>query len=1076
MAAVAAVLATQKAGAATLTWDSDSLTPGAQDGFGTWDNLGQTNWWDGVAANVQWNSAIPDSAIFGAANGVADIVTLGTNVSVDDITFSPAGAGNYTIEGAGNTLTLVNTTITATSSAALNANLAGTTGLAIAGPATNPGTIRLSGTNTYSGTTSVLGGTLQLDSVGALGNSTQITVGNGANLLSSLLINVPDTTSTTMGLGRTITIQGSGVANFGALRGADGENNTWAGNVVIGSIGSRISGGNNGTLTVTGIISGTNTVIFSRNTNATTVLAAVNTYTGDTQLFNSVAGSTATLKIGVDNAINPLSRLSVLPNVSASAEVVDLNGHVLQFRTLDTSATTSEASASNLIVTNNAASPSTLTVGDPVSNAGIFGGVLRDGVGVLSLTKAGINTQFLLNANTYTGTTTVNSGILQLGNATPTTGNIHFNGSNASLASTNFVLNGGTFVVDNLGNSNNNNARLADTADFTFAGGGFSYRGSDQAATNSSETLDNLTLARGVSQISIRFGGTNTAVLTASGITRAVGGGVALINGDGLGKDSTSAASVARLLLGTAPTTVGTTAALSTGINAAAQNTRIVPFLVGEATVATGGVGTITGIPNTFLTYEAGTGLRPLNPTDEFQNNSIVEGANTRITANTTAATATAVNSLVFNAAAATLTISDKLTNTSGAILFVNGNTIAGGNLDFGDAEAVITANNGATGIIGSRITGTNGLTLNGLGTGTLGLGSPNSTYSGNTTIRSGTLVPQASSVGDPGAVASGPIGTGALVFAGGAIRATSNGAIEIDNDVFFQADSTIAAGGNKLTLTGPVTLSGGTRRLTNSATGTNFTTFSGAIGDGGQNLGLTIAGAGTAPVVLSGTNTYTGPTTVLSSTLIVSGSLAGATTTTVGNSASLATAATLGGSGTLGNVIAIGTSNPATSGATVDPGNSANVAGILRTGAFSLTNGAHLSLQLGGLTAGGDVATGYDQLIAAGAVTLTGGDLKLAIIDTPTFAFGTQLFLVVNNSGSAITGTFGTVNGSTFDPTNIVVGSQQFQLSYSGNFSGPGSDGIANDLVLVAVPEPGSFAAIAGAMGLLGCVRRRRR
>jgi autotransporter-associated beta strand protein len=1067
-AAVAAILASQSARATILTWDSDPSTFGAQDGVGTWDNQNLNNWWDGLG-NAQWSNAAPDSAMFGSASGPADVVSLGSNITVGNLTFSPTGGGTYTIEGAGRTLTLSSTTISGSTGATLNVNLAGTTGLA----STNTSTIRLSGANTYSGLTTAVGGTLLLDSVGALGNSTQITIGNSTGGVGSLLVNVPDTSSTTVGAGKTVTIFGSGIANFGALRGADGASNTWAGNVVIGSTGSRISGGNSGTINVTGVISGTNTIIFSRNTNATTVLSSVNAYTGDTQLFNSVAGSTATLRIGVDNAINAGSRLSVLSNLSAGPEVVDLNGHILSFRTLDTSATTTVASASNLMIVNSQATASTLTVGDPTAaNTGTFGGSIRNNPGVISLVKGGANLQILVGTNTYTGTTTVNSGTLQISAATPTTGNIHFNGSDGSLASSGFVLNGGTLALDNLGNANNNVARVPDTADFTFGGGAFVFRGSDQVATNSTETIRNLNLSSGLSQISVRQGGTNTAVLNANQLTRSAAGGLALINGTNLGMDGTSTSSVGRLLLATALTLVGTTAPLSTGINAAAQNTQIVPILLGEAAAASGGLGTVTGNPNTFLTYEATTGLRPLNPTDEFTINSIVDGNNTRVTANTTAATAAAINSLVLNGPAnTTLSISNTLTNTSGALLFVSGNTITGGTLEFGNVEAIITVNSGQTGIIASRIGGTGGVTL--YGPGTLGVGNANSTFSGNTAIRSGTVVPQASSIGAPGVVTSGPFGTGTLILAGGGTRGTSTSAVTIANDILFQADTTIAAGGMAYTLSGPVTLAGGTRRITNSSA--TSTTFSGVIGDGGQNFGLTIAGGGAGPLVLSGANTYVGPTTILSSTLIVSGSLSGTSTTTVGNIASLATAATLGGSGTLGNVSSTGSSNPATSGATIDPGNSANVAGILNTNAFSLTNGAHLSLQIGGTTAGGETATGYDQLAASGAVTLTGGDLKLALLGTPTFNLGDRLFLVVNNSGSSVTGTFATVNGAAFDPSNIVIGTQQFQLAYNANFSGAGSDSVANDVALVAVPEPHSCIMLAGALGLLANSRRRR-
>jgi trimeric autotransporter adhesin len=1069
-AAVAIVFARPpQAHAANLTWDANPGATGAQDGSGTWINLNLANWWNGTT-NAQWNSSTPDSAIFGSASGAAGVVALASNISVDDITFNPAGSGSYTIEGAGNTLTLVNTLIKGTANATLNVNLAGTSGLFVI----NTGIIRLGGANTYSGITSAQGGILQIDSAEGLGNSTEIVVlGNVSSPLSTLLINVPDSTSTTFGAGKSVTLSGASINFFGSLLGADGANNTWAGNIGLDSFGAHISGGNNGTLNITGVISGgLPQVVFSTNTNATTVLSGVNLYRGDTQLFNNVAGSTATLKIGIDDAINANSRLTVLPTSTAGLQVVDLNGHLLTFRSLDTSSATTIAAAANLRVTNNDSAPATLTVGDPAGNQTTFGGSIRDGLGTLSLVKEGVNTQILAAENIYTGPTTVNSGILQLGRGAPISGNVHFNGADAVLASTSFFLNGGTFQVDNSGSSNTNDNRLADGADFFFGGGSFFYLGTDSVGGTSSETVGDLVLRGGVSEIRVAFGRVNAVTFNANQIVRA--GPTAFVSGDSLGKDSTSTAAVARLFLANAPTLVGTTAPLSTGINANAKDTRIVPFLIGEATAVTGGLGSATGTPNTFLTYQASTGFRPLNPIDEFTNNAIVQGSNTRISAATTATASAAINSLVMHGNNLTLATTATLTNTSGAVLFVAGNEINNGTLDFGSAEGLITVNAAQTGIIGSSIIGTIGFTLN--GPGTLELGSPSSTYSGNTTVRSGTLVPQRSSVGAPGAVTSGPFGKSTLVLAGGSVRAPANTPVTIANNILFQGDTTIAAGGNSFTLSGPVTLAGGTRVLTNSVAGnTNFTTFSGQIGDNGLNRGLTISGSGTSPVVLSGANTYTGPTTVLSSTLIVSGSLTGASTTTVGNSAALATPGTLGGSGTLGNVIAIGSGDPSTSGATVSPGNSANVAGIMKTGAFSLTNGAHLSLQIGGIVAGGETTTGYDQIKTSGPVTLTGGDLKLTLLGAPTFTFGNQLYLVVNNSGSGVTGVFTTLNGAAFNPSNILLGGNQFQLAYNGNFNGAGSDGIANDVMLVAVPEPNGCIMLPGALGLLASARRRR-
>lgn len=83
---------TAGAPAATLEWDVDGTASGAQGGSGTWDNLGNTNWWDG-STNVQWNNAGADQAEFDGGPGT---VTLGSDVTADKVTFYDP----YTIDGA----------------------------------------------------------------------------------------------------------------------------------------------------------------------------------------------------------------------------------------------------------------------------------------------------------------------------------------------------------------------------------------------------------------------------------------------------------------------------------------------------------------------------------------------------------------------------------------------------------------------------------------------------------------------------------------------------------------------------------------------------------------------------------------------------------------------------------------------------------------------------------------------------------------------------------------------------------------------------------------------------------------
>jgi len=1078
LAAVAVLACVHARAQTTLTWDTN--LPGATshpvDGSGIW-NLSSDNWWNGTADGPWTNS---DSAIFGASTA-GGTVTLGTNITVADLTFNTTSPA-YTIAGGGFTLTLSNTTINGTGNGIISANLAGAGGFTVTNTGSTAGTntIVLTGTNTaLSGAITVTGVstntgavTLEISGQYALGSVTQIAVDSG----STLEVNVPNTTSTSLGAGTTLTIFGVGAGSGGAIQGATGISATWDGNIILGASGARIGGGASGTLTVDGVISQAtagSSVLFSRLSGATTILGAVNTYTGDTQIYGGMAGQTATLKIGVNNAINAASDLSILLTGAVGNEALDLNGFALTLRGLDASANYANA-AEFLSIVNNGASASVLTIGDTTStDTRTFSGAIDNGSGGLSLIKINANTQILVGNNSYTGSTTVNAGTLQLGSSAAT----GVAGSTGTLASLSYFLNGGSFVINNTGASNNSGSRISDSAVFTLNGGAFLYQGSDQVSTNSSETVGGIafattassTSATGYSTFTVQFNSTNTATVTAGSLTRSAGAMTALVNGVDLGEGTGATSSLASLLLTNTPTLVGATPALPTGINLAATNTQIVPYLLGEVSTTTG-LGTATGTPNTFVTYNSTSGLRPLS-LSEFAT-SISSGNNVYLTGAGASNATTAINSLIMGAGASLAINSGVLTDTSGALLFTSGDSITGSTLDFGSAEGDITVI-AATGIISSKITGSDGVTL--FGTGTLGLGGP-STFTGGLTLRGSTAVPQTSSTQSGGVVTSGPFGVGTVTFAGSQIRPTSTAgaSITIGNTIIIQSDTTFAAAStNSLTFSGGVTITNGTRTLTNNSGGP--VVFSGAIGDGGQVLGLTFAGAGTT--TLSGTNTYTGATTITAGEVIVSGSISGSAVT-VGNTASLSTSAILGGSGTVGSVTAIGSGSASTSGATVDPGNTPGGAGILKTGALSATSGATLAFEIGGNTPGGENTTGYDQFIASGAVTLTGGNLALTQLGSPTFQSTNELFLIINNSGSTVAGAFGsvTLNGVAVNPSDIVLGNQQFQLIYNADYTGSGSDGIANDVALLAVvPEPSALLLLLGGIALLGLLVRRR-
>jgi autotransporter-associated beta strand protein len=953
---------------------------------------------------------------------------------------------------------------------------------------TGTGTLTLSGNNTHSGTTTVREGTLILS-----GNSTAtggVVVTSGGvvivrsnealgSTLGETVVNSGSRLILDNGIvvtGETITISGTGGNNDGALQTAANATGEWAGNIISNSADTRIGGGAGGTLIVSGVISGassTRGILFSRGNNSTTILNNVNTYTGDTQLFAN-AGNGAKLIMGVDNAIHELSQLSVITANATRSMVLDLNGYLLTLRGLNT--TINHSSGDFLFIENNGAEPTVFSVSGTTGTY-VFNGQMRDGTGGLSFVKNGAGIQTIINQQSYTGSTTVNAGTLQIGEAVTTLG------GNGALASTNLMLRGGTLIFNNVGANNNSGNRLADTSSLTFQGGNFVYRGSELAS--SSETVGSLVAGAGRSVMTMTFGGSQTATLTAGALTRPANGGVMLINGINLGMDGSSSASVSRVFVTSVPTVVGTTDALATGINAAAKNTKIVPFLLGAVDASTGGIGTATTTANTFMTYDPATGLRPLNLADEFTNNAFTTGHNVYITSPTSVGGSATINSLILSGSGATIGTGNTLTVESGAVLFSSGSglTLGGGILNFGDREGIITIHSTSNTMLTTQITGTAGVSF--YGTGVM-VTNQQHTFTGNTGLYVGTVIPQVSSISSAGGVVSGPFGTGTILMGGSSIRASTSADVILHNDVRLVADMTVlnATSAKNLTFAGDVVLEDGVRIVTNQTTANTF--FTGAISSQAVGNGFSVAGNGAGQVVLSGDNTYTGPTALTgNTTLLIHGNQSAAT------GAVTVTAGVLGGTGTLGGATTI------RNGGTLSPGDLATATSI---GRLTLAQG--LTLQVGSLTrleitgatftsldsfgghapgsigyrdyvlANGSGQGNHDQIVITGSIHQeTGGKFQ---VEAASFTATEGQIFNLMDWGASVGNSFSENLGDTYR-TGAEDGLFDLDLPDIS------SSGLAWDIsffashgILVVVPEPGKAALLLLGLALAGARRRR--
>ena len=191
-----------------LAWDSDPGTAGAQGGTGTW-NAANNFWHDGAANNL-WTNTYRDVAQFG---GTAGTVTVsGTNMA-SGLQFDTNG---YVLDGSGMVVLSGLCGITNAGSATIAAPIGGLHDLAKAGV----GLLTLTANNPYSGTLTVAEGAVQIGNGGTIGSiaSPTLTVAGGA----ALIFNRSDARTNTapIALNGALTNLGSSLTLNGALTGS----------------------------------------------------------------------------------------------------------------------------------------------------------------------------------------------------------------------------------------------------------------------------------------------------------------------------------------------------------------------------------------------------------------------------------------------------------------------------------------------------------------------------------------------------------------------------------------------------------------------------------------------------------------------------------------------------------------------------------------------------------------------------------------------------------------------------------------------------------------------------------------
>jgi autotransporter-associated beta strand protein len=284
----------------------------------------------------------------------------------------------------------------------------------------------------------------------------------------------------------------------------------------------------------------------------------------------------------------------------------------------------------------------------------------------------------------------------------------------------------------------------------------------------------------------------------------------------------------------------------------------------------------------------------------------------------------------------------------------VNGGTVnlsGANNANSGVGCANMALNNGGTVSVNADnaigATGLSSITLNNGGTLTLGPGVTTWLAQGGTLTLAG---------GNLGSADSGNATYGTWTFYDTQMNVTDNSTLSAQKMDIFSASH-------------PLTISvAATKTLNVSGF---FGPFSG---------GLILNGSGTC--LLSGANTYSGPTTVSNGTLVVTGSITGSPVTVVGG--------TLAGTGTLGGATVVQTAG------TLMPGSASTIGTLTFNNTLGLAGQTVLALDRNNAQTASKV-TGVAALSAGSALVvanigaaLQGGDAFTLFSAAPTGAFGT--------------------------------------------------------------------------------------